>query len=527
MKVRDIFPLIGSSLLLALAFPNTGIWPLAYVGLVPLLLWLPDKGYGRAFLGGMLTGMVFYVITFAWFASLTYWAGGIVLLGVSLLFIFFSLFWGAIAVGYRFFLKWMPGGVVIAFPAMWVLMEYIHNRIFTGFGWGSLGYTQWNNLPVAQLASIGSIYMVSFYIVIINVLIYLVVRYIGRWTPGLAAAGAIIFLGVAVPIWGKMRIQTPDMSSSLRVGVIQPNFSLDVKWGSEYAPHMFGKQKLLTEKVVAKGAELVVWPESALYGFLVDEIAEIAAITRSNDIYLLTGSNHYRRVEKGSENNILYYNSAFLINPDGEIMDRYDKRHLAPFGEYVPLREVLPFIGKIVPQIGDFSPGKDAILFNIGEKKFCVLICFENSFPHLVRESARLGADFLVQLTNDGWFGRTSQPGQDLAIAVFRSIENGMTLVRGTNTGISCFIDAWGRISDIVHAPWGEILFIRGESVETISTVAHDTFYKDYGDVWVLICCLLLAPVFGACLYRRKLKLDKFADKTGEGGEKQYGTKKH
>jgi apolipoprotein N-acyltransferase len=383
-------------------------------------------------------------------------------------------------------------------------MEYIHNHIFTGFGWGSIGYTQWRALPVAQLASIGSVYSVSFFVVAINILICMSAYHFKK-KPALSAgfAAATIILGIAIPAWGKMHMREPDMSSSLRVGVIQPNFSLDVKWSSEYKFHTFRTQRMLTDSVAAERAELVVWPESALYGFLIEERHKIAEIVQSHDVFLLMGSNHYEHAKDGLDDIILYYNSAFLIDPDGKVLGKYDKRHLAPFGEYVPLAGIFPFIDKVVPQVADFTPGKDITVFDIEGKKFCVVICFENSFPHLVRKSANRGVDFLVQLTNDGWFGHSAQPKQDLAIAVFRAIENGTTLVRGTNTGISCFIDPWGRISGIVRTPWDETVFIRGTSVESISTVAHSTFYKAYGDVWVLGCCLLLVAVLGMCMSRR------------------------
>ncbi len=504
MKAREIILPVASAVLLAAAFPSTSLWPLAYVGLVPLLLWLRGKDYRKAFWGGMLAGVVFYGITFAWFASLTYWVGGIVLAGVGLLVVLFSLFWGVIAVGKRFFDRWMPAAVVVAVPAMWVVMEYIHNHIFTGFGWGSLGYTQSSNLLVAQLASIGSVYAVTSYIVVINVLLYELVRHVKRPSLALPVAGILIFLGGAVPLWGKGRMQEPDMSSSLRVGVIQPDFSLDVKWSREYSAHMFWTQERLTEFAAADGAKLVVWPESALYGYLIDKLDEVGEVVRANNIYLVMGSDHYENTGTGPEEEMRYYNSAFLISPDGQVLGRYDKRHLAPFGEYVPMGRLLSFLGKVVPQISDFSPGRKITLFEFDGKKFAVLICFENSFPHLVRESASLGCDFLIQLTNDGWFGRTAQPKQDLAIAVFRAIENGVTLVRGTNTGISCFIDPWGRVSGVVGASWGETVFVRGFSVERISTVPHDTFYKSHGDMWVLACAILTAVLLGVCVVVRK-----------------------
>ncbi len=516
VRARDILPPLATAGLLAAAFPGAGLWPLAFIGLVPLLLWAQDRQYGQAFMGGLLAGVVFHGIVFAWFAALTYWVGGIVLLGVGVLFLFFSLFWGVVVACGRLFDRWAPSASVLTFPAMWVLMEYTHNHIFTGFGWGSLGYTQWNNLSVAQLASIGSVYAVSFYIVLINVLICLLIRHIKRAAVAAPVAVAIVVFCAAVPLWGRTQMRRPDMSSSLRVGVVQPNFSLDVKWNSEYAAHMLEILGWQTELVAAKGAELVVWPESAIYGFLTDEIGEIGGIARSNDAYLLTGSNHYEDIDRGGGGKLVYYNSAFLIDPEGRKLDRYDKRHLAPFGEYVPFKDMFPFLGKIVPAMADFTGGDKMTLFTAGGKNFAVLICFENSFPHLVRRSARMGADFLVQLTNDGWFGRSSQPKQDMAIAVFRAVENGVTLVRGTNTGISCFVDPWGRISGIVRTQYGDTVFARGISVETISARAHDTFYKTHGDVWVLACAGIVAAGLGPCLYRRKKVSGPVESKDGE-----------
>lgn len=522
MRIKDIAPLIGSSVLLSLAFPGASLWPLAYVGLVPLLFWLRGKGYREAFLGATLTGFVFYCITFVWFASLTYWSGGIVFLGLGLLFAGFAAFWGITAVINCFLHRWMPAGALFIFPAVWVLMEYVHNHIATGFGWGSLGYTQWNILPVAQLSSIGSVYIVSFYIVLVSVLIYMLVANIRRPKPTIASFAAIVILLIAIPIWGRTQMRQPDMSSSLRVGIVQPNFSLDVKWNIDHRDYMLDVQRRLTHSIAAKGVELVVWPESSLYGYLVDEMPKIRRIIRGKKIYLLTGSNHYAIDESSIDGDIRFYNSAFLVDPRGRILDRYDKRHLAPFGEYVPLQNFLPFVEKIVPLISDFSAGKDNTLFEIDGRRFCVLICFENSFPHLVRDSGRLGADFLIQISNDGWFGHTSQPKQEVALAVFRAIENGATIVRGTNTGISCFIDPWGRISGIVRTPLGETVFARGISVETISTISHETFYKVYGDLFVLMCLAVVAAAIGPSLYRRS-KVDGAAESSGAETDGQEG----
>jgi apolipoprotein N-acyltransferase len=514
MKIMKILPPLATSILLGLSFPSISAWPLAFIALIPLLLWVEGKSCGRAFLGGTIAGLLFHAIVFAWFASLTYWVGGIVLLGVGVLFLFLSLFWGAVMAGDNFVVRWAPGARIIALPAMWVLMEYVHNHVFGGFGWGSIGYSQWNNEGVAQLASVGSVYAVSFYIVIINVLAAGIIRRLRHPLVALTLTIALVALGIAIPAWGKYQMRTPDTSSTLRVGLVQPNFSLDVKWSAEFSEHIFRVLERQTDIAAENGAELVVWPESAFNGYLADETERIAAIIGPHDVFLLTGSNHYENGDSGGGEEFKYYNSAFLVDSSGSILSRYDKHHLAPFGEFVPFGKTFPIMERIVPAVADFTPGEHEIApFRINDKSFGVVICFENSFPHLVRETAAIGVGFIVQLTNDGWFGRSAQPRQDLAIAVFRAIENGVTLVRGTNTGISCFIDPWGRISGIVSSPWGETIFARGVSVQTISTVAHDTVYKTYGDVWVLGCAVLLAISLCPVLYLRRKAI---ASESGE-----------
>ncbi len=527
MNVLRKLPPIATSVLLALAFPGAGAWPLAFIGLVPLLLWIQDKDYRTAFWGATLCGLLFYMIAFYWFATLTYWVGGIVLLGVALLFLFFALFWGATMAGSLFFFRRAPRAKILAIPAMWVMMEYVHNHIFTGFGWGSIGYTQWNNLAVAQLASVGSVYAVGFYVVLINVLAADIVRNVRRPKFASMSALTIVVLGIAVPGWGALRMRAPDMSSSMRVGIAQPNFSLDVKWSREYREHIFGVLEAQTDRIGENDVELIIWPESAFAGFLAEDIDRIAAIIEPHQAYLLTGSNHIRNPGERDSRGIIYHNSAFLLDPEGRSLGRYDKRQLAPFGEFVPFGKIFPFLETIVPAVADFTPGDTSKeLFKIKGRNFGVLICFETSFPHLVRKTAALGADVLVELTNDGWFGRSSQPKQDLALGVFRAIENGATLIRCTNTGISCFIDPWGRISGVVSDPWGESVFARGISIQTISTVAHDAVYKSYGDIWVLACAVLLAAISGATIYRFRKDKDMIDRDKSEDHPKKHSLDK-
>jgi apolipoprotein N-acyltransferase len=187
-----------------------------------------------------------------------------------------------------------------------------------------------------------------------------------------------------------------------------------------------------------------------------------------------------------------HFNSAYLINSDGETVDWYDKMHLAPFGEYVPLRNVFPFIARIMPVLSDLSPGKRRTVFNVRGVKFGTLICFETVFPNLVRAMAREDTDFLITITNTAWFGRSAAAFQDLAICVFRAVENRMWLVRSANTGVSCFIDPWGAVKSRVGSAQ-EPTFVRGWSVEDVGAEKRFSMYRLVGNLFVLLCVAWLA----------------------------------
>jgi apolipoprotein N-acyltransferase len=288
----------------------------------------------------------------------------------------------------------------------------------------------------------------------------------------------------------------------LRVAVVQGDFPQDVKWNPEYLADSVFVHERLSSEAARDGAELIVWSESAVPASLelnprIKE--EVERYADYKDVHLLLGA-----IRAGQTPGQGHFNSAYLINSDGEIVDWYDKMHLAPFGEYVPLRRVLPFIGRIMPVLSDLSPGKRRTVFNVRGVKFGTLICFETVFPDLVRAMAREDTDFLITITNTAWFGRSAAPFQDLAICVFRAVENRMWLVRAANTGVSCFIDPWGAVKSRVGSA-EEPIFVRGWSIEDVGVEKRFSVYRLVGNLFVPLCVAWLA-VLGVAGSRRARK---------------------
>jgi len=180
-----------------------------------------------------------------------------------------------------------------------------------------------------------------------------------------------------------------------------------------------------------------------------------------------------------------------LVSPEGELLDRYDKLHLVPFGEYIPLRKFFGFLETIVP-IGDFSRGNGYTVFSMPPYKFSVLICFEDLFPGLSREFVKKGADFLINITNDAWFKKTSSPYQHLSASVFRAVENRVFLIRSANTGVSGFIAPTGKIISLVGDKSGNNIFVSGYKTQNIAVYKQGlSFYTRYGNIFIIICLLL------------------------------------
>jgi apolipoprotein N-acyltransferase len=485
---------IASGLCLAAAFPSMDWEPLAWIGLVPLLHAIRGRAPGRAFLLGWLTGFVFYLFT-------TYWVGytivhytslplpiamGIVVLMASAL----ACYHGAFAAGIRVFER-AGRDVVWLAPALWVTLEWLRGWFVIGFPWGALGYSQYRFHDLVQIAEVTGVYGVSAVLVLFNVVVAAVLRERGsdvrRLLPALVTVTVLL---VVLPALGRWRIATlrhDPVAGSLRVGIVQGNVEQDRKWDPEFQDETMRRYRDLTLDAIRAGAELVVWPETAAPFFFQepgvrrDDVLGLARETRTP---LLIGAPAYREL---GPRTLEQRNRAYLIAADGREAGHYDKMQLVPFGEYVPFRRVLFFVDQVVNAIATLGAGETPTVLAVPQGRFGVLICYEGIFPALTRRFVDDGADFLVNITNDAWYGRTAAPHQHLVQASFRAIENRVPLVRAANTGISAIVDPDGRIR------WQGPLFEMLWHVDDVRWTGVRTFYTRFGDVFVWLCAIVTA----------------------------------
>jgi apolipoprotein N-acyltransferase len=482
------------------------------VALVPLLRSLVGKGVAESFGLGWLTGFVASTGILYWVILAMHHYGGIPI-SISLIILvsltlYLSLYVGAFAALLRLLQKKTQWSPIILAPPLWVSLEYLRSNLLTGFPWENLGYSQYAALPVIQIVDVTGVYGVSFLVVLVNSLVSVGierVRQTGR-TPRRVVFVLAVVLGLLCS-YGFMRIHQENHRISaqipIKIGIAQGNIDQSLKWKIAYQQKTLRTYQNLTEELAKRRPDLVIWPETAVpFFFPLDQTLSpiVQEIPSQAGFYLLFGSPFYWE----TENQIRYLNSAFLLSPEGTIEGRYDKIHLVPFGEYVPLRRFLPFIEPLVESVGDLVSGSEtvgSVLFPLPSGRFGVLICYEIIFPDLNRRYIQRGADFLITITNDAWFGRTSAPFQHFSMATFRAVENRVFVARAANTGISGIIDSTGRVvlqTDIFsrRAVAGEI-FLRGT----------ETIYTRFGDVFAhacLVCSIL--PFAGAYLMRRSAR---------------------
>ena len=489
MKKRDILLSLLSGILLILSFPNFDLEFLAWFALVPLFFSIDRKGLYYSFKLGFLTGLTSFLGILYWIivAVHTYGNVPLILSGLILLLlvVYLSLFIGAFTFLTRLIQVRTGIQTIFLAPIIWVALEYLRSFFLSGFPWANLGHSQYLNLPFIQMADITGVYGLSFVILLVNATLFWVFR---QWTKKIfpfreVAITALILLGFLIYGYGKMNAVDRQMiqNPSLKIGLVQGNIDQSIKWDEAFQKETLKIYEKLSSRVAEGKPDLIIWPETATPFFFQDAKEYqpfILDIPKKTNAFLLFGTPSYK-IEKGKIN---HYNSAYLISASGELNGRYDKIHLVPFGEYVPMQNLLFFIGSLGEGIGDFKSGKEIFNFPLPQGKFGVLICFEIIFPDLCRKFVKDGADFLVTITNDAWFGRTSAPYQHFSIATFRAIENRVFIARAANTGISGFIDPKGRI-----LKQGGI-FTEEAMNGTIRLSSEKTFYTLYGDVFAWIC---------------------------------------
>lgn len=510
-------PSLLSGLVLVAAFPTPDLWPLAWIAIVPFLISLYRLDTSRSFTAGLIFGLCFFFGTEYWvYHSINHY-GGLNLISsliiVLLLCAYQSLYTALFGLLFSKAIKATDLPVTFIAVPLWVALEYLRGYLFTGFPWSLLGYSQHSLLPVIQISDITGVYGVSFLVILGNSFIadlFLVGKrradkpLFPTWTTVVSSIATIIIIFAAFS-YGLYKLKSFDdddrSTRKVNIAVIQGNIDQAVKWNPEYRAKVINKYKRLTEEVVQKGVEMVIWPETALPFFFGKDRAEtedLSAFVKERDLSLLTGGVLLKK--KAPVNNSNYprknafdlANSAILINSDGNTPYIYDKIHLVPFGEYVPLKSILFFIDKLVTGIGEFRAGKVFTQARTAWGEFSTLICYEAIFPGLVRKFYRDGGDLIINITNDAWFGRTTGPYQHFIISAFRAVENRRPLIRAANTGISGFIDAAGRIQKRTELFSEKI--IRGSI--GIKSNPGRTFYTAYGDIFSLLNILVTVLFF-------------------------------
>ncbi len=494
IPTRDYLLASLSGALLALSFPNPGLSLLAWFAFVPLFLALGKKSPGKAFKLGFTSGMTAYAGILYWLniVMITYgklhWSVSVVLyLGFSA---YLALFTGAVA----WLMKRGEAARIspsLSFPVLWVGLEYLRAFLLTGFPWASLGYSQYRTLPLIQIADITGVYGLSFLIALVNIVLYLVIKGMTSKEPGaypVKGVAVVIILLVLSLVYGFSRLNTPESGSPLKVALIQGNIAQDVKWNPDFLQATMDIYERLSRQAAAGGSDLVVWPESATPFFFQRDLRDaerIRALAAELKSCLVVGSPAYER----DGDNVKYLNSAFLLAPNGDVVGRSDKMHLVPFGEYVPMARLLPFVNKLVVGIGDFFPGERITPLDTGKGVIGILVCFEGIFPELSRAYVRGGSRLLVNISNDAWYKRSSAPYQHLSMTIFRAVENRVPLVRATNTGISSIIDSKGHIRSMT--PLFEEAYLNGE----VRLGEGETVYNRYGDIFAGLCLVLSGVV--------------------------------
>ncbi len=484
--IRNFSLSILSATLLILSFPPFDCPVLIWFALIPFFILLENKGPRAAFGWGYLTGALFFFGTLWWFIHVT-------LPGMILINAYLALYFGIFAAAAVFFGRLSLNWKMLVLPGLWVAVEYVRAHFLSGFGWLALGHSQYRDLLLIQIADVTGVAGLSFLIVLVNVLGREWFRKKRRPLNGPTAVTALLLIGVAG--YGAWRLSPVEHLPQTKVSVVQGNISLADKWSPDEWPGIMEKYIDLTRRAALDGPELIIWTETAFPGFIwqtpefMHDLLQLQSQIRTSLIFGLVTRNEGK-----------YFNSALMVDAAGERLTQYDKLHLVPFGEYIPLRNVLPFLSNLVP-IDDFTAGKEYTLFpvparngTVFEGKLAVLICFEDTIPELSREFVRRGAQVLVNVTNDAWFRDTAAPLMHLQAAIFRTVENHRSLIRSANTGLSCFIDPTGVIRGCFQDERGKKTFVAGTAAAQVPLSSRTTFYTKYGDVFTYLCfgCILM-----------------------------------
>ena len=461
----------------ALCFARQPLSAVSWVALVPLLVLLNHR---RAWFLGFLHGLAFWLVSIPWIAptleiygQLPPWLAGMGLVALCIYLGSFTALFAALARP-----AWRRGGILalIGPPCLWVAVEWLRAHLLGGFPWNLAAYA-WVELPGAlPLAAWIGAYGLSLLLLLTNngIARALTDR---RWQPAALAIGSTVVL-LAFGLWSPSWTTRTSDSDALPVRVLQPNIQNLVEWDRERVEQNYRKLLELSERACNAPGALLVWPESAAWPYSYGRDAGFRS-----DVGALVGADCSVLLNSVLESTEGDTNSALLVSAAPEV-ERYDKRHLVPFGEFVPMADWLPFLEKLARNAGEFASGSSPALLSWGEQQIGAAICFEIVFPAPVAQQVRHGATLLVTITNDAWYGDTWAPWQHYRAARFRAAENRRTVLRAAITGVSAIIGPDGSVRQLLGVGEEGVLeaLVAGRSDLTLFTRAP----------WLvpLLCCL-------------------------------------
>jgi len=483
--------LLSSFLLFAAAPGEWAVPSTAWVAIIPLFLACKNLSWRPAAKLAFLCGLAYYLSLIYWivialnnYGGLPMWAAIPVLV---LLAAYMALYMAAFAALLASLRRWP---MVFSAPIIWVGLDLIKAHLFTGFPWQDLGYSQYQHPLLIQFADLTGHNGLTFLIIMTNAMLANLIlsrrqaasfdKWRGLIIPTALLAGAALYSFWSYQYWQKTASNAP----TINIALVQGNINQAEKW----RPGIEEKTIDIYQRLIKKDgkADLIVWPETALpfFPLYTPIFNKVTQGLKINGPTLITGAPHYEGARPGRKRQI--FNSAFALTATtkGLSIQRYDKEHLVPFGEYVPLSNIFGGL-PLVQSMGNFSPGSSQKLIKCDKARCGVLICFESIFPENARRWALMGANLLLNLTNDAWYGRSSAPWQQLSMVNLRAVENRRSLARAANTGISVFIDPLGRQQ--ISPLFQEYTFTR-----QMPLIQQKTFFSRYGHLFAPLCLLIV-----------------------------------
>ena len=500
-RLAPFGPALVAGSALALAFPPLDAGLAGWGALVPLLVVLPGVPPRRGVALGAVCGAIFFGALLPWVLIVLFRFSGMpAVIGVlpwfllvAYLSLYTAIFGGTVAAlaGRR-----GEGTALLAAPVLWTGLEWLRGTLLTGFPWGVLGASQQGVLPALQLASLAGVYGVSFVLAAFSAAAAAALRFGWEDRRGRIGAAVAVALLSATAGWGWWRLRAPEPTEpALRIACLQGNSPPELS--DEEAVRALGLYERLTTEAANRRAGLILWAESSTpYGFEMDRSFRrfVEELSKTTGASIVLGS-------IGGPSDGPYFNGAFLVRPAAGAHTAYRKIHLVPYGEYVPLGSLMPFISRFVTSIGEFEPGERPVVWDLDGIPVTPLICYEAIFPSLVRAAVADGGGVLINLTYDGWFGHSGGPAQHLGLTRLRSVETARPLVRAAETGISAVYDSRGR--ELARGG----LLTQEIVMATVSPGREWTPYARIGDALPAGCAIITIVLAAPFLLRRRPEL--------------------